>query len=234
MELIHQEHQGFFFCNNFDMAPSPELYNLLIKEFSRYDLIPSVGHEFNIHTGQKTQFVTLVNSKDDLRVEFPSHGIVVTQLKTEFEKFYTDFKNIINSLALLFPLKKGNRISLLSSKIFDGTEEQYKEIYLNLFTYKAVNPFEWDNRIAEKRYILNRSEEVNSISNIKRGEMVSPFFNNGQPKSVVAFSVDTNTSPTNAKDRFSFENSIEAYNEIYTNNLRLLQELSRYENIRKY
>ncbi|ENW53824.1 hypothetical protein [Acinetobacter baumannii] len=231
MELIHQEHQGFFFCNNFDLAPSPELYNLLLKEFSRYGLMPNIGHEFNFQTGEKKQFVTLVNSTDDLRVEFPSHGIVVQRQKSECEEFYTDFKNIISSLAVLFPLKKANRVSLISTRIFNGTEKQYRDIYLNLFTYKSINPFEWDNRVAEKRSILDKSEEINSISNIKRGEMVSPFFNNGHPKSVVAFSVDTNTSPTKTENRFSFESSIKAYDEVYNNNLRLLQELSRYENI---
>lgn len=231
MELIHQEHQGFFFFNNLDLTPSPELYTLLLNEFSRYGLMPNIGHEFNIQTGEKKQFVTLVNSTDDLRVEFPSHGIVVTRLKAEFEDFYTDFKNIMKSLAVLFPLKKANRVSLISTKIFNGTEDQYREIYLNLFTYKSINPFEWDNRVAEKRYILGNSEEVNSISNIKRGEMVSPFFNNGHPKSVIAFSVDTNTSPTKTENRFSFENSIKAYDEIYNNNLELLKELGRYENI---
>ena len=26
MNLIHQEHQGFFFCNNSDLSPSPDVF----------------------------------------------------------------------------------------------------------------------------------------------------------------------------------------------------------------
>lgn len=231
MNLIHQEHQGFFFCNNLDLTPSPELYNLLLQEFSRYGLMPNIGHEINIETGEKKQFVILVNSKEDFRIEFPMHGIVINQYKESFENFYSQFKDIVLTLGKIFPLKKGNRVSLISTKIFDGTESQYKTIYQNLFTYKSANPFEWDNRIAEKRYILGDSEEINSISNIKRGEMISPFFNNGRSKSVLAFSVDSNTAPSKAENRFTFANSIKAYDELYQNNLRLLKELNRYENI---
>ena len=61
--------------------------------------------------------------------------------------------------------------------------------------------------------------------------MISPFFNNGRPKSVLAFSVDSNTAPSKAENRFTFANSIKAYDELYQNNLRLLKELNRYENI---
>ncbi|HHP8031790.1 TPA: hypothetical protein ACSIR4_000665 [Acinetobacter baumannii] len=231
MKLIFQENQGVFFCNNIDLVPSPELYNLLLNKFSRYGLMPNIGHEFNIQSGEKKQFLTLVNSSEDLRIEFLSHGVIVSQIKTTFENFYESFIKIINELAELFPLKKGNRVSLVSTKIFDGSEEQYREIYLNLFTYKSVEPFEWDNRIAEKKYILenNEKEEINSISNIKRGEMVSPFYNNGHPKSVIAFTVDTNTSASKSENRFSFGNSIKVYDEIYNNNIRLLKELNRYE-----
>lgn len=231
MELIHQDHHGFFFCDNFDLSPSPELYKLLIKAFEKYKFILNIGQEVNIKTGEKKQYIILTNSTDDLRVEFPAQGVVVKRIKAEYKDFFGEFNEIIKILSNTFPLKKANRLSLVSTKIFNGTEQQYKKIYDHLFTYRAIHPFEWDNRIAEKKYILKSSEEINSISNIKRGEMIYQYINNGQPKSVIAFTVDTNTSPAITENRFTFENSIDAYNEIHNNNIELWKELDRYEHI---
>ena len=233
MNIIHQEHQGFFFCNNSDLSPSPDVFKTLLDHFSSIGLMPNIGQELNIATGENKQFIILVNGTGTLRIEFSTMHILVFQVTSSMEEFYSTFIQIIEKLAALFPFKKGNRLSIVTSKFFNGSEEQYVKLYKNLFTYKSINPFEWENRVAVKinMNFNENSEEVNSISTVRRGEMMSPFFNNGKLTSVVEFNIDTNTSPKNNNNRFSFKESIDLYHKIFENNINSNQEFERYESI---
>ena len=233
MNLIHQEHQGFFFCNNSDLSPSPDVFKTLLEHFGSMGLMPNIGQELNITTGENKQFVILVNGTGNLRIEFSSMHILVVQASSTMEDFYSTFMQIIEKLSALFPFKKGNRLSIVNSKFFNGSEDQYLKLYKSLFTYKSIRPFEWENRVAEKKNLnfKESSEEVNSISTVRRGEMMSPFFNNGKLTSVIEFNIDTNTSPKNNDKRFSFKESIDLYHQIFKNNINLSQEFNRYESI---
>lgn len=233
MNLIHQEHQGFFFCNNSDLSPSPDVFKTLLDHFSSIGLMANIGQELNVATGENKQFIILVNGAGTLRIEFSTMHILVAQATSSMDDFYSTFIQIIEKLATLFPFKKGNRLSIVNSKFFNGSDEQYTNLYKKLFTYKSVNPFEWENRIAEKKNINFKGsfEEVNSISTVRRGEMMSPFFNNGKLTSVIEFNMDTNTSPKNNDYRFSLKESIDLYYKIFENNIVLNQEFTRYESV---
>mgnify|MGYP003589358462 FL=1 len=112
MNLIHQEHQGFFFCNNSDLSPSPDVFKTLLEHFASMGLMPNIGQEFNIATGENKQFVILVNGTGNLRIEFSSMHILVVQASSTMEDFYSTFMQIIENLSTLFPFKKGNRLSM--------------------------------------------------------------------------------------------------------------------------
>ncbi|MBE8607924.1 hypothetical protein [Vibrio sp. OPT10] len=229
MNLLHQSHQAFFFCNNEDISPTPPIIGALLQALGRFNLIPTIGTEFIANTGTKRQFVIMVNSDESRRVEFLSNGISIQGQGTSADAFLHDVINFMESLQSVFPGKKSNRISLLNTRIFNGTPEQYDALYKNLFTFTQVSPFEWDNRIVEKKTLPNSSETINSISSIRRCEIKVPQLNNGQSIDSALFEIDSNTVPEHSNLRFGFEDAIAIWKELSENNQALIGQLSRYE-----
>ncbi|RBM83958.1 hypothetical protein DLR74_18315 [Vibrio paracholerae] len=135
---------------------------------------------------------------------------------------------MLEGLGQLFPFKRGNRISVLNSKFYSGTTEQYEKLYKSLFTYQQATPFEWDNRIVERRTLETSQEQINSISMIRRVEFSSPFINKGVQQDMVVFDLDSNTIYQNTSNRFGLVDSLRVYEELYQNNSRLTTELQRY------
>ncbi|EEY3949026.1 TPA: hypothetical protein KL340_004971 [Escherichia coli] len=128
-------------------------------------------------------------------------------------------------------MKKGNRIAVLNSRIYQGDESVYFSLYNALFTYKGVNPFEWDNRIAVRKNIEEYQEEINSISTIRRAEISAPFLNNGMPSDCVLFETDTNTLPQNGYMRFGWDEYIRVLELLCQDNLKTIDNLQRYTSL---
>ncbi len=229
MNLFHQSHQAFFFCNNEDIGPTPPIISALLQALGKFNLIPTIGTEFIASTGAKRQFVIMVNSDESRRVEFLSNGISIQGQDTSADTFLNDVINFMESLQSVFPGKKSHRISLLSTRIFNGTVEQYEELYKQLFTFTQISPFEWDNRIVERKTLPNSGEMINSISSIRRCEVKIPQVNNGQSIDSALFEIDSNTIPEHSNLRFSFVDAISIWRELSENNQTLIGQLTRYE-----
>ncbi|MBF4178958.1 hypothetical protein ISP11_13895 [Lelliottia nimipressuralis] len=128
----------------------------------------------------------------------------------------------------MYPNKKFNRIALLNAQIFIDDVAKYERLYNELFTYKEVSPFEWDNRIALRKQIAFHNEEINSINSISRKEVGVINHNSGRPFDSVIFEIDSNTLPSNASFRFDLTDSIQVLRGLNENNRRSLGVLSRY------
>lgn len=229
MELIHQNHHLHFFSNNSDIDPSSSVIRALRHALPEHQLVPVPSSEFNTATGQNREYLTLVTPDQKLRLELPSNEIIIYSFGNEDQE---EFKNtaykIINGLSTLFPLKMANRLSVLNSMYFKSDVEQYEKLYEKLFTYRNANPFEWDNRIVERRTLSQSNEMINSISSIRRAVLNSQFFNNGSPIDLINFDIDSNTIFQNKDRRFTLSESHFVIDELFENNKRIIRELERY------
>lgn len=231
MKIIQQVHQINIFTNNEDAPASHAVVSLLMERLSKFRLMPTYGQEVNGVTGDKRQIITMVDFEQNLKIDFPSHGILLNSLNLNFDAFLETALKILDALHSCFPSKKANRLAVLSTKIYKSDIQTYETLYDKLFTYRAVKPFEWDNRIALRKKIDGYSEEVNSISAIKRGEIVAPFVNGGAPSDCVVFETDTNTLPKNAVMRFDWDEMINIIRALSQDNELNMKRLARYTDI---
>lgn len=231
MNLIEQTHQINFFTNNNDIVPNTLTIGSLLDKIGKFGFIPTFGQEINAITGEKKQILIMMDSNQKLRVEFPSHGIIFNGLGGEPHEFSEMVLSISKELQNVFPMKKGNRIAVLNSRIYQGDESVYSSLYDGLFTYKGVNPFEWDNRIAIRKNIEGYHEEINSISTVRRTEIVAPFLNNGMQSDCVLFETDTNTLPQNGYMRFDWDEYIRVLDLLCQDNLATIEKLKRYTSL---
>lgn len=229
MKQITQSHQAFFFCNNENTAPTPPNISALMAALGKFELIPTIGNEFQTQTGAKRQFIVMVNSDETIRLEMPSSGISLVKQGGTRESFYELTRNVFNALQSVYPEKKANRISLLNTSFFQGNTEEYEALYNELFTYKDIKPFEWDNRIVEKRELDNSEEKINSISTVRRCENRIAGVNNGNLTDLIVFDIDSNTDAHNNSFRFTFDAALTVWEGLFTNNERLTELLQRYE-----
>ncbi|MEJ5115003.1 hypothetical protein [Erwinia billingiae] len=228
MKLIEQTHQVNFFTNNSDVVPNTITIGSLLERLGKFGLIPTFGQEINAISGEKKQILIMMDSNQKIRIEFPSHGILFNGLGGEPQEFIELVLSISKELQTVFPVKKGNRIAVLNSRIYQGSDDAYSTLYDKLFTFKGVNPFEWDNRIAIRKEIQDYKEEINSISTVRRTEIAAPFLNNGMPSDCVFFDTDTNTLPQNAHVRFSWEEFSRVLGLLQNDNLKSIESLNRY------
>lgn len=231
MRILQQTHQINFFTNNDDTPASHAIVSLLMERLSKFRLMPTFGQEINGVTGEKRQIISMVDFEQNIKIDFPSHGILLSSLNLAFKDFFDVALKILDALHSCFPTKKANRLAVLSTMIYKSDIETYEKLYEKLFTFRAVKPFEWDNRIALRKTIEGYNEEVNSISNIKRGEIVAPFVNGGIPSDCVIFETDTNTLPQNAVMRFSWDEAINIIKALSQDNEINIKRLARYTEI---
>ncbi|MGO5000533.1 hypothetical protein [Oceanisphaera sp. W20_SRM_FM3] len=228
MNLLHENHQLHFFVNNTDIEVNPDLIRAITEFFPDLNLAPTYGKEFNPLSGEQKDILVLISPDQSLRIEFPSHETMIFKEGGTQEDFKKLSIRLIDGLAKLFPFKKGNRLSMLNAKFYEGSEGQYEALYKSLFTYKQASPFEWDNRVVEKRKLPISREEINSISMIRRVEIRTPYLKGGKETDVVIFELDSNTIHQNTSNRFRLQDSIDIYSELQNNNLRISEELKRY------
>ena len=229
MKDIYQTHQASFFSNNESIAPTPPNITSLLGAFGRFGLIPTVGNEFNPMIGEKKQFIIMINSDESIRLEMPTGCFVLTKLGGNQEEFYDLVKQVFTALEAIYPNQKAHRISLLNSSFFQGNPEEYDALYQQLFTNRKATPFEWDNRIVEKRTLKISEEIINSISSIRRSELRLPNINNGNPSDLISFDIDSNTDGNNLSQRFSINTALSIWEELFENNQQLTKSLQRYE-----
>jgi hypothetical protein len=203
MNKLHESNQIHFFTNNQDVTPTPVIMGSLLQSLGRFGLLPSYAHEINALTGEKKQFITMATTDGNLRIEFPSGAMIISSSNISSTQFLDTSIAILNILKDIFPDKKSNRLSFLSNSLYGGTSEQYKALYDAIFTYRQAEPFEWDNRVVERKNINN--ETLNCISNIRRCEIEAPFINSGQSTDCIFFELDVNTIPQKNDYRFDLE-----------------------------
>lgn len=226
MELLHQSYQAHFFTNNIDVPATPGMLHKLLTGLSGFGLMPTYGNALNARSGEKAQFVIMISPDEKLMVEFPFDRICISSETKPLEEFQALLLPILNELGKIFPDKKGNRLSIVSSKIYGGSSVDYQALYKRLFTYTQVDPFEWENRVALRGQVFG--EAINDITTIRRCEFAANFINSGLPSDSIFSEVDTNTDPKNNSPRFNISNVQEKFMELLEKNSISTQKLNRY------
>ncbi|PNH96735.1 hypothetical protein [Vibrio diazotrophicus] len=230
MELLHETHQLHFFSNNSDIEPTAPFINAFKRELQAFNLVPVSGNELNFSGagGKQRQFLVLITPDNKLRIEFPTSEVVVVVEGGTIEEFREISNSVLSALEKLFPMKMANRLSILNSKYFRSDVDGYRSLYQKLFTYKDAEPFEWDNRIVERKELPESKELINSISTIRRCEVRSPFIDGGRQQDIIAIEMDSNTIHQNSEMRFSISDSRQVFAELFNCNDSLILALGRY------
>lgn len=171
----------------------------------------------------------MIHIDETLRVEFPSSGILIVKEGGSAREFISLALSILKSLNSLIPLARANRLSLVNTKFFEGTEAQFQNVYERIFTYKSVTPIEWENRIVIREEAPLINEKINKVSTVRRGEIRSPFIKQSEATDVIMFEVDTNTLSNNTESRFLLDSSEDVYKYLSQIHDEVFSELKRYE-----
>ncbi len=214
MNQLHESNQLHFFSENSDIKPEPEVVSQLLGKLSKFGFMPTFGQSINALSGEKKKFIIMVTGDENLRIEFQANRIVLSSEGINLDELLEKANEILPLLEEVFPEKKANRLSLINNKLYVGNDEEYSALYKKLFTYHQAEPFEWDNRIAERKPLDNTKEQLNCISAIRRCKVSAPFHNSNQPFDAVTSESDINTIPENENFRFSLNESIEILSEI--------------------
>ncbi|EGQ9716316.1 hypothetical protein FWP28_18795 [Vibrio alginolyticus] len=230
MELLHETHQLHFFSKNSDIEPTAPFINAFKNELQAFNLVPVSGNELNLSgsVGQQRQYLILMTPDNKLRIEFPTSEVVVIVEGGTLEEFRDISSTVLSALEKLFPMKMANRLSILNSKYFRSNVDSYSRLYHKLFTYKDAEPFEWDNRIVERKELPESKELINSISTIRRCEVKTPFIDGGRQQDIIAMEIDSNTLHQHSSMRFSIPEARRVFSELYDNNDSLTSALVRY------
>jgi hypothetical protein len=186
----------------------------MLKDLGSFNLMPTFGHMLNALNGERKQYINMVNAAQDLRIEFPMDRIIINQDGGNLNSFIEMVPQYLDALKAIFPDKLGYRMSVVTNKVYQGTIEEYNTLYRQLFTYKQATPFEWDNRIAEKKG-LQSGEIINSTSAIRRCQLSTPKLNNGRITDAINCEIDVNTVPENRSNRFNLLDAKEHVRSLY-------------------
>ncbi|WP_432535692.1 hypothetical protein [Pantoea eucalypti] len=228
MNLLFQNFQVNFFTNNQDVSATPPILSMLLTKLSGLSLLPMFGQEINAMTGEKRQIVIMTDAEQRFRIEFHSHAIIFNGAGGSTDEFSSKIESALESLQSIFPDKKSNRLAFLHSKFYQGSLEEYSNLYKKLFTFHRANPIEWDNRVVERVASSNSEEIFNLVSTVKRATIQSSMFSNGNAIDAINFETDANTIPEATHFRFDFKSSIVKVNELINKNAEMMSELSRY------
>lgn len=234
MNRIFDYQQINFFTDNNDVLATPHLIKSLLDALGKHGLIPTFGQEINAMTGEQKQVVAMIEPSQRYRIEFPSGLIAITGLNMGDVEFIDRSIDVLKDLKSIFPSKKANRLAFIHNRVFQSSMESYQELYQKLFTYHAVEPFEWDSRIAVKKKLAQSEEAINCISTIRRGLFQMPVSSTGvfTPYNggidCIAFEMDTNTVPENVGVRFDLENCANVLRGLHEENAAMNQEVKRY------
>ncbi|ELY6265784.1 hypothetical protein SNQ38_000958, partial [Cronobacter sakazakii] len=229
MNKIFDYQQINFFTDNNDVTASPHIIKGLLEVLGKYNLIPSFGQEINAMTGEQKQIVAMIEPQQHYRIEFPSGMLSILGINMDASSYTEQSINILRDLKSIFPSKKSNRLAYIHNLVFQSSPETYQQLYKKLFTYHAVEPFEWDSRIAVKKNLDEPDNIVNSISTIRRGLFQMPLISGGifapyaGPIDCISFEMDTNTAPENNNFRFDLENCSVVFDKLFAENNALIK-----------
>lgn len=227
MKLLHESHQIHFVSDNSDVNVTPHLMSSMLNHLGKFNLIPTFGNMLNPLSGEKKQFIIMVSPDERLRVEFPADRIMIAMEGLDSASFLKNSFAIIDAVQDIFPTKLATRLSLLTARIYQGSEQQYSDLYDSLFTYKGISPIEWDNRIVERKAIKGE-ELINVISTIRRCKFSIPKINNGSISDGIMSELDINTVAETKEQRFSLSSAKEFFEELYKEQATASKLLKRY------
>lgn len=196
MQRLTNQQQVHYLCNNNDMPASPELIGHLLTALGSLGLIPNTGTEFNAKTGSQNKFIIMVSTTANFQVQFPQGEVVFISQDMELEVFLAKVNDVLGRLHAIFPSKLANRLSIISTEIWQGSEQEYAEEHNQLFSEQG-EPFEWDARRAYKGLTSN-GEQINKITTIRRCEAQV----GGNFVDSLVYEVDCNTVFQNTNFRF--------------------------------
>lgn len=204
----------------------------LLKEFSEMNLLPNVYSEIVQSQGVigptavqslPISVFELKNLDNTFTIKFGQNRIDFLKLKQNpngdigsISEFIANTINCFDKIANLFKCNS-NRIALGSNAIFskmnnDQLNKIYSKICTSIPTHSNNIPFEWNIRQASNKdeMIQGKSETLNLISNLSRGEVTINNNGNIEKSSRLIIELDINTSPTNNEKRFTL-NHISEY-----------------------
>lgn len=228
MNQLHESNQLHFFTDNSDIPPEPHVVTELLTNLVKFKFMPTFGQAINALSGERKKFIVMITGDEKLRIEFQIDRIVISSEGKSLGSFFEQAKEIITTLAICYPTKKANRLSIINNSLYVGSNEEYNELYKKLFTYHEAEPFEWDNRIAEKKNLLNSSESLNCVSTIRRSNVNAAFHNDNRPFDAVIIESDINTIPESKNNRFELLSSLGVLNEMLEVSNKSRELLDRY------
>jgi len=191
-EQIAKTYQVHIFVDNSEMETNAETISKLLEAFKDLNLLPNYGKEFILSSGHHRDFIKLVSSAQDLIIEFPSNEIVMHFNNNDVD--ITLINNVLDKLASLFPDKKSNRLSMLTSASFSkGKQDNYNKVFENIFRYENKEAFEWEHRIAERGSLPNDDGLLNQILTYRRGHFLDGRTH--KRYDAIGIDIDINTVP---------------------------------------
>ncbi|HHG1479407.1 MULTISPECIES: hypothetical protein [Klebsiella pneumoniae complex] len=228
MQCVQNNHQFIFFSDNTDVTTSPMIISSFLNALSKFGLIPTFEQELNALTGQKKQLLIMTNPEQTYKVEFPTRSIIISGAGMDVDEFKDKTIDVLGVLESLMPNKKAHRLAVINVSIYVGTQAQYQDIYSKLFTYKDIEPFEWENKVAQRISKPDVDVGINHISMIKRCPVSSDLINSGRDTDAIIFENDTNTVHDAFSFRYDWKRAIEIFKSLSAINVSELAKAERY------
>ncbi|WP_281558439.1 hypothetical protein [Thalassomonas sp. RHCl1] len=230
MDIQHVEHQIHFFTDNENIRPEPSTISMILKELGSMNLIPTTAKALNKATGQQVNILRMITSDEQFQVTFAPEAIVIS-LKTRnkavsFESIVTQVTKLFELLKLIYPDKKSNRISSVTT-IFSQTNEEQEDNKIRDMYLKNENetPFEWTIRKCFSVNLGVSNEKINSVHMADRAKFMLINDQHVNNFDGYRFTADSNTISENTSYRFDLSNSIDLIKELNNDNLEVLKPI---------
>ncbi|WP_282081680.1 hypothetical protein [Klebsiella pneumoniae] len=229
MQCVQNSQQFNFFSDNSDVTTNPMVISSFLNALSKFGLIPTFSQELNTLTGEKKQVLIMTNPEQTYKIEFPSNTVIISGIGMDVDEFNTRTIDVLGALESLMPNKKAKRLAVINVAIYSGTQERYQDTYTKLFTYKDIEPFEWENKVAQRLSVPEVDVDINHVSVIKRCTVSSALVNSGRDTDVIIFENDTNTVREESSFRYDWKRSIELFKSLSSINASELAKAERYK-----
>ena len=218
MQLMATNYVINLFADNNEVTPDVKFIGPCMTHLSAYGLIPSFGNEINGLTGERKNFLRMVSANEELQINFQSQTTtIVMVVKSHLEEFPPVLTGILQNLNVIFPSKKCNRLSVITSTLFNGTVQEYDKVWKEVYVSSPEDsaPFEWDARQAFKINLEGVEDNMNLVSTVRRGSLNIP---NGNVQDSVVIDTDLNTEFENSTRRFTYIDAIPNLERMLLNN----------------
>ncbi|MGL6263199.1 hypothetical protein ACSZMC_04555 [Aeromonas jandaei] len=209
-----------FFVDNRDIGVDPQTISAFMAPFIRFGLIPTFGMEYNPNANERRNFLRLVSPDESLQINF-NNGVtsILIKDKTDFNEIQQLLNHFLSGLADLMPLKRSNRLAVLTSTLFKGESEEYDRICRNIYSVHVDGaiPFEWDYRSAFKLNIADVENNMNKIVSCRKG------MNGAVPGDLfdsIAVDTDINTQFENQTPRYGYGQAMQLLDRMLVESLQ--------------